>query len=343
MLTAVPFDLGRLEVAGPPIAVADGVAHANDFGRVEYDVSDNGTLVFLPGGDTSIHDRLVWADRRGIFEPVTSTARLFLHALVSPDGLRILTRIGGANDSAWIYDIRRDNFTRLTFKGNLLSAAWTADGQRVVYSLGTDLGILAADGSGREEVLYHDEATKGWARITPDGQTIVFQTVQPKTGFDIWTLSTRTRQTTPWLATPFGESNPHLSPDGHWVAYVSNESSRSEIYVRPLHGAGVKTPVSRNGGEWPVWGPDGRELFFVEQQHVMKVNVTIRSDGALETDRPAVVFALRKAPAAGIDPLDITPDGKRFLLIEALGLPMPAHANVIVGWSDEVKKKALAR
>lgn len=277
-------------------------------------------------------------DRHAQFTPLTSQPRPFLTVEFSPKGQSLLTIIGGANDTGWIYDIQRDQPSRLTFKGNVTSASWTPDGHRVVYSQAGELGSIAADGSGHEEALFRDDAYKGSPQLTPDGATLVFQTIQPTSGFDIWTMSMHTRQTTPWLSTPFNENRPRLSPNGRWVAYVSNESGRGEVYVRPLIGPGVKTQVSRDGGREPTWSADGRELFFLQGSSLMAAAVTTVT-ATFEAGRPALLFNLRRLPAEEDAIYDVAPDGKRFVVIEPLTTHVPTDANVVAGWSREIARK----
>ena len=339
-LMAVPFNLQQLAVTGPPVQLVGDVSSAMDFARVEYAVSDNGTLVYLPGGDSSVRATLISADRNGTFSPVTTRLppRLFLNVMFSPDGQRILVKIGGANDSAWVYDMRRDSLSRLTFKGNLVWGSWSGDGQKIAYSIADELGWLAADGSGQEETFYRDEYQKNGVRLTPDGQTLMFHSTRPVTGMDIFTLSIKTRQVTPWLATRSNEQSPRISADGRWVAYLSDETGRQEVYVRPLQGAGVKWQVSDDGGASPVWSADGHELFYLQGQSLM--SAVVRLGSAFETDRPRLLFKLRSPPIGMGDAYDVTPDGKRFVFIEGLPRTMPSHANLVTNWFTEVNAQA---
>ena len=340
VLMAVPFDLQQLAVTGPPVQLVANVSSAMDFARVEYAISDNGTLVYLSGGDASVRATLISADRNGTFSPVTTRLppRLFLNVMFSPDGQRILTKIGGANDSAWVYDMRRDSLSRLTFKGNLVWGSWSGDGQKIAYSIAGELGRMAADGSGQEETFYRDEYQKNGVRLTPDGQALMFHSTRPVTGADIFTLSTKTRQVTPWLATRSNEQSPRISADGRWVAYLSDETGRQEVYVRPLQGAGAKWQVSDDGGASPVWSADGHELFFLQGQTLM--SAVVRPGSAFETDRPRVLFTLRSPPIGGGDAYDVSPDGKRFVIIEGLPRTVPAHVNLVTNWFSEVNALA---
>ena len=341
-LIAVPFDVDRLEVTGPAVTVAEGVAFANDYGRVEYDVSDTGTLVYLPGGDTSQRSMLVSVSRDGAFTPLTSQPRLFLSVEYSPANQSLFTIIGGANDTGWIYDTIRDVPTRLTFRGNLTSASWTPDGRRILYSQAGELGSIAADGSGDEEVLYRDDTQKGSPAMTADGAALLFQTIQAGKGFDIWTLATKSRQATPWLSTRFDEWRPRLSSDGRWVAYVSNESGRAEVYVRELANPGVKRQVSRDGGALPTWSRDGRELFFLKGAVLM--SAAIRTEGlAFTVDRPTPLFTLRRLPNDDGAIYDVGPDGRHFVVVEPVTTHVPTIANLVTGWSIEIDRRVRTR
>jgi len=325
----VPFDLQKLAVTGPPVQLVGDVSSAMDFAHAEYAISNTGTLVYLSGGDSSVRGTLVSADRSGTFTPVSTRLppRLFLNVMFSPDGQRILAKIGGANDSAWVYDMRRDSLSRVTFKGNLVWGSWSGDGQKIAYSIAGELGWIAADGSGQEEAFYRDEYQKNGVRLSPDGQTLLFHSTRPVTGMDIFTLSIKTRQVTPWLATRSNETSPRISADGRWVAYLSDETGRQEVYVRPLQGAGVKWQVSDDGGSSPVWSGDGHELFFLQGRTLM--SAVVRPGSVFETARPSALFTLRSSPVGGGDPFDVTPDGKRFVFIEGLPKTMPSHANLV--------------
>lgn len=227
--------------------------------------------------------------------------------------------------------------SRLTFKGNVTSASWTPDGKRIVYTQAGELSSIAADGSGREELLFRDDTQIGTPTLTADGTRLLFQTVQPQTGYDIWSLSPQTRQTSPWLSTTFREGAPRISPNGRWVACASNESGRSEIYVRALAASGVKTQVSREGGRGPLWSEDGLELFFLEKAALMTARVTTAGD-AFESGRPTALFKLRRMPNDDGMIYGAAPDGRSFVVIEPVTTYVPSVAHLISGWSREVQR-----
>ena len=286
---------------------------------------------------TSQQAALVLVDRRGTFTPLTSQPRLFLSVDFSPNGRSLLTIIGGANDTAWIYDMERDLPTRITFKGNVNAAAWAPDGRRALLAKSGELSSVAADGSGNEEILFRDDATKSGPHLTPDGTTFIFATLQPNTGVDIWTLSLKTRTTTPWLSTPYTERRPRISPDGRWVAYVSNESGRDEVYVRPLTGPGGKTQVSRDGGLLPTWSAGSGELVFLNGMSVMAAAVKPGS-GVFAVGQPRLLFNLRRRPSDSGAIFDVAPDGNRFVVVEPITSFVPTVAHLVSGWADEVAR-----
>ena len=152
-----------------------------------------------------------------------------------------------------------------------------------------------------------------------------------------WLLSTATRKPERWLATRYQERWPRLSPDGRWVAYTSDETGRQEVYVRPLRGSGVKYSVSRDGGSAPVWSRSGGELFFLQRTALMAARVT--SGATFEVARPVRLFQLRRPAIAASDPYDVTRDGKRFVVIESLLPKTPTHANLVIGWFEEIRAR----
>jgi serine/threonine-protein kinase len=332
VLMAVPFDPRRLEVTGPPVPLMEGVAASTEFGWAEFALGSEGTLAYVPGGDVASATRLVWVDRKGVATPLSEAARLFFLPQLSPDGQRAVLRIGGANDTGWLYDLRRNTLTRVTFGGNTLSITWMPDGKRLAYSMVSELGWVAADASSGEETLFRDEYQKSSVAVSPDGQTILYQTSRPDTGWDIWGLSVQDRKAAPILATRFNETLPRVSPDGRWLAYVSNETGRAEVYVRPFPGPGTKTQVSTKGGSAPVWARSGRELFFRSGEEMLVVDV--QSGASFDAGTPRVLF---RSSAGGYD---VAPDGQRFLMVQGQPRPVPKQINLVLGWFEELTRRA---
>jgi len=176
---------------------------------------------------------------------------------------------------------------------------------------------------------------------SPDGQTLSLIEVNPETGFDLWVMSVKDHNPTPFLGTRFNESVPRFSPDGHWLTYLSNESGRNEIYVRPFPGPGAKVQISIDGGTEPCWNPNGRELFYRNGDKMMAVGITLQP--TLTAGKPRVLFErpLLLSPATTPN-YDVSHDGQRFLMVKAAGAAetAPAQINVVFNWFEELRRVA---
>jgi Tol biopolymer transport system component len=175
---------------------------------------------------------------------------------------------------------------------------------------------------------------------SPDGQLLAFTEVNPNTGYDIWVLRMGDRKAQPFIRTPFNESVPRFSPDGRWLAYVSNESGRNEIYVQPYPGPGGKWQISTEGGTEPVWNPNGLELFYRNGDKMMAVDIATQPSFAAGKDR--MLFEGPYEPAPITNPnYDVSPDGQRFLMLKPTEQAGAAPTQIIVvqNWLEELKQK----
>ena len=247
-LMAAPFDLTSLEVTGDPVPILQGV-RGDLLGYVDYAVSDNGTLVYVPGTGGVRGEPLtfVWVDREGREEPVAAKPRAYQEFSLSPDGTKIAVHVDGpANSDVWIYDLVRDTQMRLTFDpAPEQMPIWTPDGQRVAFGgQGIPLSWKAADGTGEVETLVETSSTQYPLAFSPDGTALVFEDrSSPSSDLGMLSLDGE-RISTFLMETDFTERNAALSPDGRWMAYQSNESGQFEVYVRPFPDV--------NGGRWQV-------------------------------------------------------------------------------------------
>jgi Tol biopolymer transport system component len=184
--------------------------------------------------------------------------------------------------------------------------------------------------------------------FSPDGQRMAFIESNPTTGYDIWVMrmsdpsaaSGQVRKAEPFIRTPFNESAPQFSPDGHWLAYVSNESGRNEIYVVAYPGPGGKWQISTEGGTEPVWNRNGRELFFRDANKMMAVDVAAQASFA--SGRPHTLFEGPYALTPATFPnYDVSLDGQRFLMLKPMASaePPPTQINVVLNWFEELKQK----
>jgi serine/threonine-protein kinase len=247
----------------------------------------------------------------------------------------------------WIYDFARSTLTALTTADSSSQApAWTQDGTHVLYR-GTRQGARsvyrkAADGSGDEERLTTSDTLQTPTSLSPDGKYLAFTDVDRTTGQDALILSLDgSRTVTRFLQTRAAEGNARFSPNGRWLAYASNESGRSEVYVRPFPGTGATSQVSSAGGGEPIWSRDGRELFYRGGDSVMAVPVS--TDSAFAAGLPRRLFADHyERTGTGTGGYDVSLDGRRFLMIEPAEPELPvAQISVVLGWFEDVRQRVL--
>jgi serine/threonine-protein kinase len=336
-LMAVPFDPQRLAVKGAAVPVVESVLPG------QYGFSSTGLLVYVPGSAFVAPLKLVWVDRKGTEQIVAAPAHNYVVPRISPDGQRVAVNIEEADSQIWLYDLSRDTLTRLTFEGSAnLAPLWTPDGKRIAFKgTGNRLFWQPADGSGNAEALTSSElaANNVPASWSPNGQVLAFMGVNPATGFQIFTLSLRDGKPQPFVRTPSFETAPRFSPDGHFIAYVSDESGRFEIYVRPYPGPGSKWQISTEGGTEPAWNPKGRELFFRNGNKMMAVDVT--TEPTFSADKPKMLFeGLYVAAPRALTNYDVSPDGQRFLMIKPSEQNTALTQIVLVqNWFEELKRR----
>jgi Tol biopolymer transport system component len=340
-LMAATFDPERLQATGASVPVVNGVVQSISSGAAQYSISTTGTLVYVPGGVQGAERKLVWVDRNGAEQPLAAPAHAYESPRFSPDGQRIAVVTDG---QIWLYDLSRETLTRFTFEGNTNSRPiWTPDGKRIAFYSTKDgpLNIFwqLADGSGGLEKLATSDFINVPDSFSPDGQLLAFHEANPKTGEDIFVLRLSDRKVLPFLRTPFDEGDPRFSPDGRWIAYMSDESGRSEIYVQPYPGPGGKWQISADGGTEPVWNRNGRELFYRNGNKMMAVEITTQPNFAL--GNPRVLFegpyVLATVP---ISNYDVSPDGRRFLMVKPVDSAAAAtQINVVLNWFEELKRR----
>jgi Tol biopolymer transport system component len=341
-LMAVPFDPTRLEVTGDPVPVVQQVLNTVP-GYVDFTISENGTLVYVPGEFAENPNELVWVDREGSVTPLNEIPRqgAFESPRLSPDGRRITISIRGAtNADVWVYDLSR--MTRLTFDAEEdETPIWTPDGERVTFSAlrggVRKLVWKPADGSASEELLSEQEYHSHLGSWSPNG-VLAFQEQSPSTGWDIWVLPLeRDSKPQPFLQTAFREDWPQFSPDGQWLVYMSDESGRNEVYVQPYPGPGGKWQISTEGGTEPVWSPKGDELFYRNGNQMMVV--AINTQVTFSPTTPRVLFEDPYEPGQGFRPnYDVTPDGQRFVMVRTAPGSEQSQINVILNWFEELKR-----
>ncbi len=322
-LWAVPFDAERLQTTGPERPVIQGIQASTTRGITPYAFSDDGLLVYLPGGETNAFTQettLVWVDRDGNEETLPEV-RNFGRWAVSPDGRQLAVSIvaEGGNEDIWVYDLTRQTLSRLTFDDATdRNPAWTPDGERIVFASSRDGGGLwwqAADGTGAaERLLVDDENLLAPYAFTPDGAQLLYWS-----NSDIYTLTPGAEvPSQPLIQSEFNTHRPDISPDGRWLAYQSNETGRAEIYVRPFPNIDEgKWQISSAGGQSPKWSPNGLELFFSRPSESVDNGVWVAqrdSADAVQFSAPVRAFTGSDAVVSRERTFDISADGSRFLL-----------------------------
>jgi len=323
-----PFDLQKLTFRKAPVPVFQGVRTA--LGLADMALSPSGTLVYARGASTSSGSpaRAMWVARDGTASPIDPTWPSFAPAsypgvALSPDGRRLAVGIqGGATADIWIKQLENGPLTRLTFAGNNNVPEWTADGRTVMYIAGLggngsggDIHSRRADGTGAEETLLDVQRSLVEVVRTPDTATLIVRlTLPPSRDIMLWHHGDTA--VTPLLAEPYQEIEPALSPDGRWLAYNSDESGRTEIYVRPFPNVTAgRWQVSRNGGTEPLWSHSGRELFFRDAQGGL-VAVSVNPGTSFDAGAQRTLFnASDYLISQGHRMYDITPDDRRFVFL----------------------------
>ena len=335
-LMAAPYDPSTDAPAGTPVPVLERVRPA------QFDVSRSGVLAYVPGTGAPTEYSLVWVTRDGEAKPINALRREYEDLNLSPDGTAVMLTIEepGPDTPAhvWLADTVRGTLTRLTFDGFSRDPVWAPDGKSFVFGSkrGETFGLYVQrlDGGGAE--LAWQSPTPIWPdpqSWTPDGGTIVFSTKGAETHDDIWTLTLADRRAQPWLQTPSAEWAGRLSPDGAWMAYVSNESGRDEVYVQPFPGPGMKRLVSEGGGINPIWSRDGRELFYRRGAEIVATSIETTGGVRAGTSRPLFTGRYR---LSGRD-FDVSPDGTRFVMMRTEDARTSSTINLLLDWTSLVR------
>ena len=339
------FDLSSGRVTGDPFSIAESVNYFFPTGVARFSTSRNGVLVYQANRNRA---RIVWIDRSGREIAQLGASANYFSLRLSPDGSKaIIDRLEpgpGAYD-LWSFDLERGIETRLTSGiASEIRGIWLSGGGAVVFS-----SVSSSGGRGNVLHLFRKDLTSGTEKellpkggfqigtdVSPDGSTVVFQERAERGDFDLWTLPLSGEPTpSPFVRSPFNEINGCFSPDGHNVAYVSDESGRGELYVAPFPATGRKTRVSSGGGWDPRWSRDGHELFYLSDEGQV-VSVPVRLAPTLELGSPVPLFTVKGGK--GWSDYDVSLDGKKFLAIVPEVVADEQPLTVILNWAAEIKR-----
>ncbi len=330
---AAPFDPVKAEITGPAIPLTESVDL--NFG---FDLGANGALVYVPSS-TGPGDEIVWLERDGRSSLACEMRARWRQPRISPDGKRVVVRKQGTNCELWKLDVDRGSLGRIAQDADNHDAVWSPDGRRIVYEqAGAHVVVaLAMDGSRATETIAKGMGSGSPQSWSAGGNLLVYTVNGQLTRSDIWVRAMDgSSPPAPFIATGFDESDPTISPDGKWIAYMSNETGTPEVFIRPYPDTGTAWQVSTGGGRSPVWSGDGRELFFTSGTKMMAV--PIETQPVLRIGTPVRLFDGGFSVAQARN-FDISPDGRRFVAVRHSGGESgKQEIRIVLNWIEEMKR-----
>ena len=314
--------------------------------------SNGGILAYLAeAAPPPASDRLVWVDRKGEAQPITTTLHAYANPRVLPDGKRIVVEVRDQTPGIWLRDSSRDTLSPLAISGRETAPVLTPDGEHVIFNSirnGSEgLWMKRVDGSGAEENFTATTSLQLPNSVSPDGTSVAY-TATTASESHLLALPLHGPHTPqPLLSGPGNRAAASYSPDGRWIAYVSDESGRSEVYVSAASGQGATWPISSAGGAEPVWARSGRELFYRAGRTMMAVPV--QSGDAFSIGRAVTLFEGDFEHNDGVQSTlpdyDVSPDGLRFVMLQRTGpaaAAAPDGLHLVLNWFQDLAERVAA-
>jgi hypothetical protein len=351
-LMGARIDLAGRRLLGEPVRLLDNVVVLST--AAQYDVSKDGALVYLSSmGGAEGRSTLTVRKANGSSTRLHEVDRSFSDPRLSPDGKRLALHLFDQDDDIWTLEIARGAMTRITFDPREdETPVWSPDGHWIAFAAylrdgSQTRGVFRrrADGSGGDELIWEDPNHSHVTDWSPDGKSILIELARPKQRSDIFLIDIATKIARPLIATPFSESSARVSPDGKWLAYLSDESGRGEIYVQPFPSLGHKTVISVDGGSQPIWSDDGRTIFFRGEKTFSSARLTVTGD-IIQAATPQTLFpdTFMRPQAVNHTTYEVFPDGS-FLLFALPDEAASRQAAVVAvfNWLDEARRTIAGR
>jgi serine/threonine-protein kinase len=354
-LFAVKFDPSSLAVSGEPLSIVDDLGSVEAVGIGRFSFSSTGTFVYMAGRPSLLSAPMVWLDPGARSQPILPLAGRYSTPAVSPDGRSMAFSMGqsGAAD-IHVWDFRREIMTRVTTAPGNAFPVWTPDSKRLIYaSLAGGkfaLWTVRSDAAGEPVKLLEGNAEMMPSSVLRDGSRLAYHSGGGATAEDLYTLPldwsdpNRPKAGAPelFLRTPGTDLAPAFSPDGRWIAYNSNESSRHEVYVRPFPEAGGRSQISGAGGVFPRWSPSGRQIYFMAPDNRIMVADVEAKGRDFASSKPRVWSETRIGAAPRWPTFNVAPDGRIVAFVpegDESFTRAASHATFLLNFYDELKRR----
>ena len=350
----VRFDPSNLRISGQPVKLLDGVSGDVRFGGGDFSLSNNGTLAYHAGKPAGQGLPVLSMEGSGQTAPLISREDLYFEAKLSPDGhfLAVVIANGNGSDIS-VWDIGRQVMSPLTSSHNAFNPVWMPDSRHLMFATRGNSAIwwARADGGREPRKLLDNPELIVPSSISPDGRRLAYYQTSPSAGNDVWTLPIDTGDPEnpkpgapePFLRSTANEDEPAFSADGRWLAYRSDESKPGQIYVRSFPPGPGKWQISRDGGWWPRFSGDGKQLFYLASDgHLMVVDYQAKGDSfAAGNPRPWTDTTF-SATLSWFAPYDLAPDAKHVLFVPHFSESedkASVHVELMLNFFDELRRR----